>query len=281
MIDAVFVTDLHGRKNHYNSLFAYLGASPPDILLIGGDLLPGFMHQSDFINGFLRKNFIELRAFLGSKYPHVFLIMGNDDPRVFESALIDAGRENLWTYIHKRKIQIDEYIFFGYNYVPPTPFMLKDWERYDVSRYTDIGCISPEEGKRSIPVNEHEMKWKTIKEDLEVLTENIPMKNAVFLFHTPPYNSALDLADIHDVLIDHIPVDPHVGSIAVQRFIEEKQPMLTLHGHVHESTRLSGDWTEKFGRTLSINGSSEGDDFSIIHIKLDASEVKTELVHVE
>ena len=272
MIEAVFVTDLHGRKNLYNSLFSYLRESPPNILLIGGDLLPGLMCPSDFINGFLRKNFLELKNLLGKNYPQVFLIMGNDDPRVFESVLIDAGRNKLWTYLHNRKIPIGEYVFFGYNYVPPTPYILKDWERYDVSRYTEIGCISPEEGKRSIPVNEHEKKWTTIKEDLDILTKNILMENAVFLFHTPPYNSALDLADLQGVVIEHTPVDPHIGSIAVERFIEERQPLLTLHGHVHESTRLSGQWMQTFGRTVSVNGACEGAKPSLFRIYLGKNE---------
>ena len=284
MINAAFVTDLHGRKNLYISLFSYLRNTPPDILLIGGDLLPAFIIPSDsvvnsnedFINRFLRKNFMELRAFLGKKYPQVFLIMGNDDPRIFESALIDAGRDNLWTYIHNRKIQIGKYILFGYNYVPPTPFLLKDWERYDVSRYTDIGCTSPEEGIHSIPVCEHEKKWKTIKEDLEILTKNTSMKNAVFLFHTPPYNSALDLADLNGVVIDHVPLDPHVGSIAVHRFIEDRQPLLTLHGHVHESSKLSKKWMQNIGRTVCLNGACEGDRTSLFLINLGAPE-ETEL----
>jgi len=37
-----------------------------------------------------------------------------------------------------------------------------------------------------------------------------------------------------------------VGSIAVRRFIEERQPLLTLHGHIHESARLTGDWRESY-----------------------------------
>ena len=277
MIKALFITDLHGRKHLYSSLFSYLRSNPPDVLLIGGDLLPAFISPSaptqkgdeDFINGFMRKQFMELKAILGRKYPEILLIMGNDDPRVFESALIDAGRKKLWTYIHDRKVKIGKYTFSGYNYVPPTPYILKDWERYDVSRYTDIGCISPEEGKRSFPVSDNEKKWKTIKEDLDMLAEGTSMENAVFLFHTPPYKSALDLADLNNVTIEHVPVDPHIGSIAVQRFIEEKQPLITLHGHVHESSRLTGRWLQKIGRTICINGSSDESDFSFIQIDLE------------
>ena len=51
-------------------------------------------------------------------------------------------------------------------------------------------------------------------------------------------------------MIDHIPLDVHVGSIAIKRFIEAKQPMLTLHGHVHESTRLTGNWQQHIGNTF-------------------------------
>ncbi len=277
MPEAFFVTDLHGRGKLYNSLFTFLKNDTPDVLLIGGDILPPFSGSTDFINGFLRKNFVILKQYLGGNYPKVFMIMGNDDPRIFESALIDAGRDDLWTYLHNRRSQAAGYFFYGYNYVPPSPYMLKDWERYDVSRYTDIGCISPEEGMRTIPVCEHERKWTTIKEDLDKLTEDEELGNAVFLFHAPPYNSALDLSDLKDVVIDHVPVDPHIGSIAVQRFIEERQPLLTLHGHVHESSRLSRRWMQKTGRSVNINGASEGDELTLVRIDLETPE-RSELV---
>ena len=42
------------------------------------------------------------------------------------------------------------------------------------------------------------------------------------------------------------------GSIAIERFIEDRQPLLTLHGHVHESARLTGSWQEKIGRHIAF-----------------------------
>ena len=42
------------------------------------------------------------------------------------------------------------------------------------------------------------------------------------------------------------------GSKAVRDFIEQHQPLLGLHGHVHESKAA-----EKLGRTLCINPGSE------------------------
>jgi len=43
-----------------------------------------------------------------------------------------------------------------------------------------------------------------------------------------------------------------VGSTAVRHFIERVQPMLSLHGHIHESPGYI-----RIGRTLCINAGSE------------------------
>ena len=90
------------------------------------------------------------------------------------------------------------------------------------------------------------------------------MEHAVFLFHTPPYHCHLDRAALDGVMVDHVPLDVHVGSIAVQRFIMNKQPLCTLHGHIHESTRITGHWKEKFGRTVAINGSTDNPELSLV-----------------
>ena len=82
--------------------------------------------------------------------------MGNDDPRFEEAAILDAATQGIWEYIHNRKVEFKNFIVYGYANVPPTPFRLKDWERYDVSRYVDPGCIPPEEGVRSFPVSDQE-----------------------------------------------------------------------------------------------------------------------------
>ena len=46
-----------------------------------------------------------------------------------------------------------------------------------------------------------------------------------------------------------------VGSIAVRRFVEERQPLIALHGHVHESQGV-----ERLGRTICLNPGSEYND---------------------
>ncbi len=82
--------------------------------------------------------------------------------------------------------------------------------------------------------------------------------NAVFSIHVPPYDSTLDSAPkLHD---DLRPMDGGqtlipVGSTAVRNIIETYQPILGLHGHIHESRG-----SIKIGRTLCINpGSTYGE----------------------
>src|SRR4030042_2539329 len=165
--------------------------------------------------------------------------MGNDDARVEEAAVLDAAARGVWEDIHQRRVGFGEFSIYGYAYVPPTPFRLKDWERYDVARYTDPDAVSPEEGWRTYPVSEQEMKYMTIKDELHRFTGSQDLSRAIFLFHVPPYHTKLDLSARAGQMIDHVPLDCYLGSIAVRRFIEARQPLLTLHGHVHGSAMLS------------------------------------------
>jgi uncharacterized protein len=79
----------------------------------------------------------------------------------------------------------------------------------------------------------------------------------VFNFHVPPHGTALDVAPLLD---DHLkPVvkggeiqTAHIGSTAVRRVIEERGPLLGLHGHVHESRA-----TARLHKSLCINPGSE------------------------
>jgi Icc-related predicted phosphoesterase len=153
--------------------------------------------------------------------------------------------------------------------VPPTPFALKDWERYDVSRFVDPGCVSPEEGRRSVPVAEGEARWGTIASDLETLAGAEDVSRAVFLFHSPPHRTALDRAALDGRTVDHAPLDVHIGSIAIRRFIEARQPRLTLHGHVHESARLTGAWQERIGRTLCLSAAHDGPELALVRFDLE------------
>jgi len=267
-----FVTDLHGQVDRYTRLFDVVKRERPAAVFVGGDILPsGFglataaTHPFDnFIRDFLSPGLEELRRRLGKAYPRVFVIMGNDDPRIWEDDVRRMEAASLISYAHEARFEFGEYVVFGYACVPPSPFLLKDWERYDVSRGVDPGCISPEEGHHTVPVPPGILRYSTIKDDLDRLTGKESLDNAIILLHTPPYDCSLDRAALDGRAVDHAPLDVHVGSIAVQRLIAERQPLITLHGHVHESSRLTGTWKEQFGRTWCYNAAHDGPGLCLV-----------------
>jgi Icc-related predicted phosphoesterase len=270
----LFVSDLHGRLDRYQKVLAVTGEERPDAVFLGGDLLPFGAPPLrdggvDFLLDWLGPRLEELRTRLGRAYPRVLAIFGNDDLRSEERSLAELERRGLVEHAHGRRLSLGSRSVYGYACVPPTPFALKDWERYDVSRFIDPGSVSPEEGHRSVPVPEGETRWGTIAGDLEALVGADDVSGAVFLFHSPPYRTALDRAALDGRAVDHAPLDVHVGSIAIRRFIEARQPLATLHGHVHESARLTGAWQDRIGRTVCLSAAHDGPELALVRFDLE------------
>jgi Icc-related predicted phosphoesterase len=267
-----FISDLHGYKDRYQKLFQAITDELPEAVFLGGDILPSasFMFSSqgfehiDFITDYLVKRLRQLRKELKEEFPRIFIILGNDDGRLAETAILETAASGIWEYVHNKKVIFKDYPVFGYSYIPPTPFLLKDWEKYDVSRHVDPGCVSPEEGIRSFPDSDNSRKYSTIKKDLDQLTQNESLENAIFLFHAPPYKTKLDRASLDGEMIDHVPLDVHVGSIAIKRFIKARQPLLTLHGHVHESSKLSHAWQVRIGKTYVFTAAYDGPELALV-----------------
>jgi Icc-related predicted phosphoesterase len=108
--------------------------------------------------------------------------------------------------------------------------------------------------------------WQTPREEsedelyerLDALAKQVrDPRRAVFMIHVPPHDSGLDTAPLLDenlrptVSAGDVLRGP-VGSTAVRRLIEDYQPVLSVHGHIHES---GGE--RKIGKTLCINPGSE------------------------
>ena len=124
---------------------------------------------------------------------------------------------------------------------------------------------------KNVAVGDHEMitfcwanptPWNTPREktdeELEPMLETLVASvkdrpNAIFNFHAPPYGFALDLApELSKNLIQAADRKVHVGSRAVAKMIEKYQPLIGLHGHIHESRGA-----QKIKRTVCINPGSE------------------------
>ncbi|OQX77984.1 MAG: hypothetical protein B6D61_06390 [Bacteroidetes bacterium 4484_249] len=272
MTKCFFVSDLHGKTDRYLKLFNQIKNEKPDVVFFGGDLLPHALKKvenyDNFAVDFIFSHLWQLKEALQNQYPDIYIILGNDDARCEEEKFIIENKKGLFHYANQKEFLLKEYKIFGYSFVPPTPFQNKDWEKYDVSRYADPGCIHPTEGFRTIEITE-DIEYATIKNDLDDLTRDEDLSNAIFLFHSPPYKTNLDRAALDGKMIDYVPLDVHVGSIAIQRFIEKKQPLVTLHGHIHESTRLTGHWKQQFEKTISFNAAHDGSELSIVKFNLE------------
>jgi Icc-related predicted phosphoesterase len=109
--------------------------------------------------------------------------------------------------------------------------------------------------------------WKTPREcgedELWKRLEALPpmtsgnWKRIICNFHCPPYGTRLDVAPKLDKTLKPVynlgvPEFINVGSTSIRRFLEKYQPILSLHGHIHESTG-----TENIGETLAMNPGSE------------------------
>ncbi len=78
-------------------------------------------------------------------------------------------------------------------------------------------------------------------------------ENVIFNFHVPPYGYSLDLCPKLDANMRMAAEEKiHAGSVGAKQVIEKYQPLLGLHGHIHESRGA-----QKAGRTLMINPGSE------------------------
>jgi hypothetical protein len=92
----------------------------------------------------------------------------------------------------------------------------------------------------------------------EVASKVPDMERAIFNFHAPPYGTGLDEAPALDASLRPMhggAVMKPVGSKAVREAILGYQPLLSVHGHIHESRGVC-----RLGRTLGVNpGSVYGD----------------------
>jgi len=82
-------------------------------------------------------------------------------------------------------------------------------------------------------------------------------EQSVLVLHVPPYNAGIDVCPELDENLQIIHrggqvMMKSVGSVAVREFIENVQPLLTLHGHIHEAAGHT-----RIGKTLAINAGSE------------------------
>ena len=154
---------------------------------------------------------------------------GNDDPSVVDDVLKEHGDER-FRFVEGQIVEVapgHEMLSTGYtNHTP--------WKTH--REYTE----------------------EEIAGRLKAMTDQLQNPaSAIFNIHVPPYNSRIDTAPMlkSDFSVETsggAQITGPVGSTAVRTAIETVQPLVTLHGHIHES-----GGSVRIGRTVAINVGSE------------------------
>lgn len=274
----LYVTDLHGDDNKYNKLFKIATEYKPDIVINGGDLLPKEEHeihhdQKEYILSNLSAHF---QVFNMMKI-HYLCFPGNDDLMVFDKLFEETC--NKYPYVKniaQNKVKIGDIDFIGMNWVVDYPFRLKDRCRKDNKAYKirfqrGPGLYSSENSFKDIEDwSKHIETLPTIEEELEMLERPADFSKMIFVSHMPPANMGLDMTED----------GRRVGSQALYNFIKKNQPILTLHGHLHESPGISGNWNAKLGKTVCIQPGQSDYLRDLVYVKIDLDKMSYERISV-
>jgi Icc-related predicted phosphoesterase len=260
-----FTSDLHGNAAQYTKLFSRAQEEKVNAVIIGGDIAPKspsrrtIQAQRDFLEhdlfplivDFHRTNRIHNHACA------VYIMMGNDDYKA-NYPLLQEKQEAIGYYdLHNACFSLNgDFTVLGYAYVPITPFLCKDWEKPDLVNEDErltrkrirIKGVTSETGTFVDTRLDLANRKDSIETDLRQLLSRSNPASTLLVSHTPPYGTCLDLID----------GDEHVGSRALRKLIEEIQPLVTLHGHLHETVDISGKFIDRIGKTVCIgSGNSE------------------------
>ncbi len=247
-----FTSDLHGNRTLFQQLEELLRRETPDLLILGGDLMADgaiedpVQSQIDYVE----REFIPLLKAWKTANPALTIacLPGNHEWSCTRDVL-RAQHEmgTLALLAHDRVWEFNGVNFLGYGCTPPTPHTVKDFERLDMpdSPPTEFGGVvwdPAHDETRDAEFVDHFARQPSLAEELSTAVEvSDPW---IFVAHAPPIETKLD----------RLPeVSYPIGSRAVREFIERRQPLCSLHGHVHESPLVTKSYTDRLGRTLCIN----------------------------
>jgi len=245
------LSDIHQMNNKWKKLIKAAKKEKPEVIAIAGDLFPKDKGIQDHFN--FMYHIIKYANQLKDLDIELVLILGNDDNQLLIPEFEKLDKEGLLHFVHDKVKTIQGYEFVGMPWVKDYPFTYKFWIKIDISE--DPG-ISTKQFGHPIILDENN-KWQEIegsylhylleKGSIEKsLNDLIPqvkdMSKSIWLIHVPPAYMKLDVCGHGE----------EVGSKAVTYFLDHNEPMLTIHGHIHESPEVTGIWKKQVGDTVVI-----------------------------
>lgn len=247
----IYACDIHGDESKYEKLFEQAKKQNIKYLVLGGDLLPKMcndrkLEQTQFIQNYLNEYFTKLKE----NDIECICILGNDDLEILDNEFDKMCKAHTNVFnIDNKRVDIEDISFIGLSKVLDHPFGCKDRVVIEVGLKMPMQLsykIFINKCQDKITIDEWE-KYREIKiEKMEDILKNLPKiddnKKTIYVFHNPPYGIGLDVcAD-----------GRQVGSKAMTEFLENSNAYMSLHGHIHESPRMSGLWYNVLGKTICI-----------------------------
>ena len=247
----IYACDIHGDESKYEKLFEQAKKQNIKYLVLGGDLLPKMfndrkLQQTQFIQNYLNEYFTKLKE----NDIECICILGNDDLEILDNEFDKMCKAHTNVFnIDNKRVDIEDISFIGLSKVLDHPFGCKDRVVIEAGLKMPMQLsykIFINKCQDKITIDEWE-KYREIKiEKMEDILKSLPKiddnKKTIYVFHNPPYG--IDL----DVCAD----GRQVGSKAMTEFLENSNAYMSLHGHIHESPRMSGLWYNVLGKTICI-----------------------------
>ena len=264
-----FATDIHGSEKCWKKLVNSGNFYGVDTIILGGDITgKGIQALLEERSGVWQTNFLgeevrvdnqsslenlEERIRAAGFYPYrikpedMAEFSNSEDVRqnVFEELVTSSIHR--WVELAEAKLKDtgrriivtagnDDPLFLNGLFLGSSVIMMAERQVVNLDDHHEMineGYSNP------TPWNTHrEMDEESLFVEIEKQIRQVKnLENAVFNLHVPPYNSKLDEAPLLDENL--VPIDGGrtygpVGSTAVRKAIEEYQPLLGLHGHIHE-----------------------------------------------
>ncbi len=270
----LFVTDLHGSRWKYERTLSLAVEAGAFMVVNGGDMGPHgrlYEEQGRFVREFLDPHLARYQE-AGIRY---LGMPANDDLAVVDPLLEEVyARHPVVTNPAGRCVSIEGYEFIGLNLVSDFPFRLKDRARMDMKDFSfprqfGGGLLSIPGGWKEVPDwPSYARTLPTIEEELAKLPTPADCSRAVYVIHGPPSGLSLDVCRGGE----------RVGSAATFRFLEQRQPLLSLHGHIHESPEESSVWKASVGRTVVIQPGQSAAGLTVVLGNLETMEFERRVV---
>lgn len=285
-----FATDIHGSEKCFRKFINAGKFYHADVLIMGGDIsgkliIPIFEEKGRHTCQFVGRTWkarnrrqleeLEQRIRFTGYYPfritrEFFKEIQDDQARIdelFQTCMQDSIKA--WVGLAEERLRgsgikcfiapgnddpfsIDQALEGSQSVVNPEGQVTWIDDRYCMVS-TGYSNITPWHSPREMEEEELETYLERVIKDCSP----IDFEHCIFNLHCPPYKTKLDQApkldqNLKPVIEGGQLVMKHAGSMAVRSLIERYQPLLTLHGHIHES---KGD--QLIGRTLAVNPGSE------------------------